>query len=64
LILSGLVHHYYPTVHLPSLIVVPLTFESHRLVFANDLALQMVVRAAVVMAFPIAAQFLINRSEI
>lgn len=64
LILSGLVHHYYPTVHLPSLIVSLVRVESHRLVFANDLALQMVVRAAVVMAFPIAAQFLLDRLEI
>lgn len=64
LILSGLVHHYYPTVHLPSLILVPLTFESHRVVFANNLALQMVVRAVAMMAFPVAAQVLLEKSEI
>jgi len=64
LILSGLVHHYYPSVHFPNLIVSLIHVEGHKLTFANDLAVQMVVRAAVMMVFPVAAQVLLERSEI
>ena len=64
LIFSALVHHYYPSVHSPNLIVSLVHVEAHKVTFANDLALQMVVRALVVMAFPVAAQVLLERSEI
>lgn len=64
LILGGLIHHYYSTVHLPNLIVGLFQVESHHLTFASHLAAKMIVRAAVVMAFPIAAQLILDRSEI
>lgn len=65
LIISGLVHYYYPTIHLPNLIIPIFQWEPLKLPFAsNNLALKMVARAAVMMAFPVAAQFILDRSEI
>lgn len=63
LILGGLVHHYY-SVHLPNLILGLFQVESHHLTFTGHLAAKMVARAAVMMAFPIAAQLILDRSEI
>lgn len=65
LILSGLVHHYYPAVHLPNLIMSLFDFGHHSFNgLSGDLAVQIVVRAAVMMAFPIAAQLILDRSEL
>lgn len=65
LILQGLVHHYYPSVHLPNLIMGLFDFNHHAFYgFSGDLAVQIAARAAVVMAFPVAAQLLLDRSEL
>jgi hypothetical protein len=65
LILSGLVSHYWPGVHLPNLILGLFDFGHHSFHgFSSNLAIKIVVRAAVMMAFPIAAQLILDRSEI
>lgn len=65
LILSGLVHHYYPTVQLPSLIISLFNFNHHGFNgLSGNLAVSIIVRAAVMMAFPVAAQVILDRSEI
>lgn len=64
LILQGLVGHYFPT-HLPNLIISLFDFNHHAFYgFSGDLAVQIAARAAVMMAFPIAAQLILDRSEI
>lgn len=65
LILGGLFHHYYPAVHFPSLIMGLFDFDHtafHGL--SGNLAVNIVARAIVMMAFPIAAQLVLDRSEI
>lgn len=65
LILSGLVPHYWPGVHLPSLIIGLFDFNHHGFYgLSGNLAVNFIVRAAVMLAFPIAAQLILDRSEI
>jgi hypothetical protein len=64
LILTVVVHHYYPTILLPHLIISLFQIQSHELTFTGHLALKIAVRAAVMLAFPIAAQLILDRSEI
>jgi hypothetical protein len=63
-ILDGLLRHYY-AIHLPSLI--PPLFDLRERGFhglSDHLALSLVIRAVVVLIFPIAAQLILERSEI
>jgi hypothetical protein len=63
-VLSALLHHYY-SIHLPSLIPGLFDFENHRLTgLVGHLGISIIARAAVMMAFPIAAQVILDRSEI
>jgi hypothetical protein len=65
LILQGLVGHYFPTTHLPNLTMSLFAFHHNGFSgFSGNLAVQIVVRAAVMMAFPIAAKLILDRSEI
>lgn len=65
LILSGLVHHYYPSVNLPCVIISLFDFNHHGFYgFHGHLVVNIVVRAAVMMAFPVAAQLVLDRAEI
>lgn len=64
-ICRGLVLHYFPGVQFPQLIMDLFSFGHHEFYgFSDHLALRFVVRALVMMAFPVAAQILLERSEI
>lgn len=65
LILQGLAGHYFPAAHLPNLIISLFDFNHDAFYgFSGDLAVKIAARAAVMMAFPIAAQLILDRSEI
>lgn len=65
LVLGALVHHYYPAIRFPSLVTSLFDFGHHGFDgLAHNLAGNLVARAAVMMAFPVAAQLILDRSEI
>lgn len=69
LVLGGLVHHYYPAIHFPNLIVGPFHIEHHgaQAMFRGpsiNLVPNIIIRAVIMVAFPVAAQLLLERSEI
>lgn len=65
LVLGALVHHYYPGIHFPNLIMGLFNIDNHRFSgFSNDLAIKFIARAVITMVFPIAAQLILERSEI
>ena len=64
-ILGGVLHHYHPAVHLPALVMNIFAHSHHagpQLV--GGLATNIIARVAVVLAFPFAAQLLLNYAEI
>lgn len=64
-IARGLVMHYFPSVVFPHLIAGLFNFDHHHFFgFSSNLAIEFIVRAVVMMAFPIAAQLILDRSEI
>lgn len=64
-ICRGLVLHYFPSVHFPHLIMDLFYFGHNEFFgFSDHLAIRFVVRALVMMAFPVAAQVLLDKSEI
>jgi hypothetical protein len=67
LILGAVVHHYWPAIELPNLVMrafqtSPVSHEPVSL--SNQLGLSLVIRAAVMMLFPVAAQLILERSDI
>ena len=65
LILQGLIGHYFPSIHLPSLIIGIFNFDHHAFYgFSGNLALKITARAVVMLLFPLAAQLILDRSEI
>jgi hypothetical protein len=65
LIFRGIIQHYYPSVHLPDLIMDVFRFDHHTFAGISDhLLLAFVVRGVVVLLFPLAAQVILERSEI
>jgi hypothetical protein len=57
--------HYYPSVQLPSPILSLFRFENHQVAGLSDhLGLWIAVRAAVVLPFPILAQWMLQKAEI
>ncbi|MFZ0662978.1 MAG: hypothetical protein WAM66_09825 [Acidobacteriaceae bacterium] len=65
LILRGLIAHYYPSVQLPNLIPNLFNFNHNSFYgLSNNIGWSLLARAAVMMAFPVAAQFILDRSEI
>lgn len=64
LVLGGLVHHYYHSVQFPSLMMNLFNLHHGFHGFAGNLSVNIIARAAVVVAFPVAAQLLLDRSEI
>ncbi|HUY80438.1 MAG TPA: hypothetical protein VMU92_01800 [Acidobacteriaceae bacterium] len=64
-ILRGILHHYSPVIHLPNLVMNIFAFGQHTGPhLAGSLAASIAARTAVVLAFPFAAQLLLNRAEI
>jgi hypothetical protein len=64
LVLGGLTHHYYPSVQFPSLIMDLFNLHHGFHGFSANLPINMIIRAAIVVAFPVAAQLILDRSEI
>jgi hypothetical protein len=63
-ILDGLLRHYY-SIHLPSLIPNLFRFEHQTpIALADHLGISLVSRTIVMLLFPLAAQFILERSEI
>jgi hypothetical protein len=56
---------FWPTAELPSLVIQQFTFSRGMIAgFADHLWLSIAIRAAIVLLFPIAAQFILNRADI
>jgi len=67
LILGALIHHYWPAIELPNLIMrafqtSPVSNEPVSL--SDQLGLSLAIRAAVMLLFPVAAQVVLERSDI
>jgi hypothetical protein len=64
-VFRGLMGHYYPTVHLPNLILDLFNFD-HRSMYglSDHLAVAYAARAVLMLLFPLAAQVILERSEI
>lgn len=64
-IFRGLMGHYYPTVHLPDLILSLFNMDRHSIYGLSDhLAFGYAARAVLMLLFPLAAQVILDRSEI
>jgi hypothetical protein len=65
LFLEQVVPHYWPGIHLPKLALQEF-IQSNRLVtdVSNDLGVSMVIRAAIILLFPFAAQFVLQKVDI
>jgi hypothetical protein len=67
LILVGLLHHYLPAVDLPSLLLQEFRFSRASggpVAITDPLRLEIMARAAVMLALPVAAQLILERSDI
>ncbi len=64
-VFRGLMGHYYPTVHIPNLILDLFNFD-HRSVYglSDHLAVAYAIRAVLMLLFPLTAQMVLERSEI
>jgi hypothetical protein len=64
-ILRGLMHHYFPSVHLPDLILGLFAFPHYSFNGLSDhLGIAIATRTVVMLLFPLAAQVVLERSEI
>jgi hypothetical protein len=64
-VFRGLMHHYYQSVHLPNLIIDLFKFDQHSVyIFSDHLGLSLVARTVAMLLFPLAAQVVLERSEI
>jgi len=65
LILRGVIHHYYPSIHFPDLIMNVFDISHPSLYGVNEhLGINVAARAVVMLLFPLAAQVILERSEI
>jgi hypothetical protein len=64
LVLRGIIGHYYPSVQLPNPIPRLFDFTRQGVELSNHLGLSLLVRAAIMLAFPVAAQLVLDRAEI
>jgi hypothetical protein len=65
LILRGILHHYFPAFHLPDLIMNIFNSDHHSLYgLAGDMGLSIAARAVAMLLFPLAAQVILDKSEI
>jgi hypothetical protein len=61
----ALIGHYYPSIQLPNPIPNLFKFHDRRFYgFSDHIGLSLAIRAAVMLAFPVAAQIILDRSEI
>ena len=64
-VLRGLMHHYFPSVHLPDLILGLFNFSDHTFNGLSDhLGIAIAARAVFILLLPLAAQVILERSEI
>jgi hypothetical protein len=65
LILLGILHHYYPAFHTPGLIMNVFNFDQHSMYgLSGNLAYNFAARTVAMLAFPAAAQLILDHSEI
>ncbi|MGC2161612.1 MAG: hypothetical protein WA634_06880 [Silvibacterium sp.] len=65
LILRGLLYHYYPSFHPPDLIMNVFNFNHHSVYgLSGNLGLSIAARTVFMLLFPLAAQVILDRSEI
>ena len=65
LVLRAALHHYYPSVLLPSPVPPIFTVANHQpLGISDHIALGLMLRSLLVLAFPVGAQMILNRAEI
>jgi hypothetical protein len=64
-ILRALIHHYFPSIHLPNLILGLFSFDNHSVNgLSGNLGLSIAARAVAMLLFPLAAQVILDKSEI
>jgi hypothetical protein len=64
-VFRGLMGHYYPTVHLPNVILDLFDFDHHSFYgFSGNLGISFAARALLMLLMPLAAQVVLERSEI
>ena len=65
LFLEQVVPHYWPGIHLPNLVLQEF-IQSHREVtgISSYLGVSVVIRAAIILLFPLAAQFVLQKTDI
>ena len=64
-ILSAVIQHYWPGIELPNLLLRPYTYTGQEVSgLADNLGLAMVIRAAILLLFPITAKLVLERSDI
>lgn len=64
-VFRGLMGHYYPTVHLPNLVTDLFAFDHHTFNGLSDhLGVSLAARAVLMLLLPLAAQVILDRSEI
>jgi hypothetical protein len=64
-VLRLLIAHYYPSIQLPDPIPNLFNFDHQRFSgLSGHLAISLAIRAAIILAFPVAAQIILDRSEI
>jgi hypothetical protein len=63
--LEGIVPHYWPGIHLPNLVLQEF-MRPNRVVagFSNNLGVSVLIRAGIILLFPIAAQFVLQRTDV
>lgn len=65
IILRAVVHHYWPTVELPSpLLQLFAVSRGHVTGLTDHLGVSMAVRAGIILLFPLAAQFVLQKTDI
>lgn len=65
LILGAMVKHYWPGFELPGLLLREFQFSHHTFAgFADHLGLSMAIRAVIILLFPFAAQFVLEKADI
>lgn len=64
LVLGMVIRHYWPGVELPGLLLRMVSFTNHTAVVVDHLGVSIAIRAGIVLLFPIAAQFVLERADI
>lgn len=64
IVLGMVIRHYWPGLELPSLLLQIFSFFHHTPTIGGHLGLQIAIRTMIVLLFPIAAQFMLERADI